>query len=387
MKNGKVVVVQLIPWISEGGAETLVKDYAVNIDKRRFDIHILTSLMSSVTSSNLLQILQADVDVLSPYKWGGSSLLSKIVRYIGNFFKSPRLEESKRANFIKQNILRLQPDVIHVHMQMLKYLYPIADLLGNTRLYYTCHSLPHRYFNEDTEKDEFEAAKYLIKHNGLKLVALHNGMRVELNKMFGVDNTIVLRNCVNFARFKDVEESKEDIRMSLNVPTDSFVLGHVGRFSYIKNHKYIVEIFKKLIVRRPNSFLLLIGSGCTKKEIVQMLNECGLYNKSLILPARGDIPRMMKAMDVFVLPSLFEGLSIVTIEAQVSGLRTIVSSQVPEDVLFSENALSLDINVDPQVWVNAIVDTNIKGTVYNDIKNYDVENVMRTVEQLYSNVK
>ena len=127
MKNGKIVVVQLIPWISEGGAETLVKDYAVNIDKSRFDIHLLTSLRSRATSSNLQQILQADVDILSPYKWGGVSFLSKIIYYVESLYKSPRREEIKRANFITQNILRLQPDVIHVHMQMLKYLYPIAE--------------------------------------------------------------------------------------------------------------------------------------------------------------------------------------------------------------------------------------------------------------------
>ena len=385
MKDGKTVVVQLIPWISEGGAETLVKDYVVNIDKRRFEVYVLTSLISMSTSSNLRQILDAKVEVLSPYKWGRSNITSVFLRFLGGIFRSTQQEELKRARFIKLNIQRLKPDVIHVHMKMLRYIYPIADELGSTKLFYTCHSLPQRYFNEKEEKAEYEAAKYLIKHNDLQMVALQNSMREELNQMFGISNTIVLHNCVNIARFKDVKERKEDIRESLNIPSTSLVIGHVGRFTYIKNHKFIVEVFKELVLKCPDSFLLLVGEGNTKKEVLDLLNAYGLSSKSLVLPARGDIPRMMKAMDVFVLPSLFEGLPIVAIEAQASGLRTIISNQVTSDIMFSENAISLDINAGPNAWVDAIVDGNIKGTAHNSIEDFDVLNVIPAVEHLYMN--
>ena len=96
MKDKKVVI-QLIPWICEGGAETLVKDYSICLDRNKFDIHVLTTLMSMSTSSNLQQILNAKIDILSPYKWGTPSKVEFIIHRLKKIFVSSQKEEQKRA--------------------------------------------------------------------------------------------------------------------------------------------------------------------------------------------------------------------------------------------------------------------------------------------------
>lgn len=385
MSKDKIKVIQMIPHICEAGAETLVKDYALHLNKKRFDVFILTTIISPPDSSNLKLLKEEQIEVLCPYDLSFFSIHKRIVRRIIKLFfpKYDIIQERKRYDFVKHSILHLKPDVIHVHMQMLKYLSPISDSLRGVKLFYTCHSLPERYFSRIKEKEEYEAASVLIRKNGLKLIALHDEMRIELNNMFGVENTIVLRNGVDFKKFKNIHEERAEIRKSLNIPADTLVLGHVGRFIYIKNHKYILEIFKRLISIHPSSYLLLVGEGETKKEIEIKIKEYKIENKCLILPPQGDIPRLLKAMDVFVLPSLFEGVPIVAIEAQLSGLRLLISNRITKDVLFSENAIPLDINDDPMKWVDTILNTKIKGTIMNNINEYNIDNVITKVEKLY----
>ena len=142
-------------------------------------------------------------------------------------------------------------EVIHAHMTVLKYLKPISKELFNCKLFYTCHSLPERYFS-GMHKEEYECGKYLIKNNNLRLIGLHKDMADELNNMFNVKNTAVINNGIDFNRFKGIDTEKKEIRKKLGIPENAFVLGHVGRFHPVKNHKFIVQVFEKLKEKKKN---------------------------------------------------------------------------------------------------------------------------------------
>jgi glycosyltransferase involved in cell wall biosynthesis len=114
-------------------------------------------------------------------------------------------------------------------MVLLKYVNQISNKIKNIRLLYTCHSLPDKCFSGRNKK-EAKAARHLIKENGLRLIALHDKMRTELNEMFDVDNTVVIRNGIDFKRFQNLKVSKEEIRKSLGITENAYVVGHVGRF-------------------------------------------------------------------------------------------------------------------------------------------------------------
>ena len=371
-------IIQFISGIREGGAETLVKDYATLMDKNKCKVVVVCIMPPLETSANLKLLKESGAEIIPIYS-KFPLFKSWFVQKIWNrfLFKPYILLRLKRI--IKQ----LQPKCIHVHLEILRYLKPISKSLKGIKLLYTCHSLPNRYFNDSSLRDETLAAKHLIKHNELQLIALHNQMRNELNQMFGVNNTIVIHNGVDFNRFKNITESKDDIRISINIPNDTYVIGHVGRFFEPKNHSLLVDIFYQANQRCPNAHLLLVGDGSLKKEIIAKLDNLGLNGKYTILSNRSDIPRLMKAMDVFVFPSKFEGLPVTLVEAQAVGLRCIVSNRVTHECFFSQEVVALDIESPVSQWVDAVLDESIKGDFCEDITQFDMNSEIKRLEKIY----
>ena len=215
------------------------------------------------------------------------------------------------------------------------------------------------------------------------MIALHDEMRRELNKRFGVNNTVVIHNGIDFQSFLSVDESKESIRKSIDVPMDKFVIGHVGRFSEPKNHLYLVDIFAEILKMKPNAHLLMVGAGGLQSMIEAKLKAFGLKGEYTILSHRTDIPRLLRAMDVFVFPSIYEGLPVSIVEAQVAGLRVIASDVITSECFFSENIVPLSIAKTPDLWAKTILDNNIKGPYSNDINSFDMNKVIFRLEKLY----
>jgi glycosyltransferase involved in cell wall biosynthesis len=121
------------------------------------------------------------------------------------------------------------------------------------------------------------------------------------------------------------------IRSELGIPADSFVIGHVGRFFEQKNHAFLVDIAQAIAHRGENFALLLIGDGPLRPAIKRRFGEAGLADKVIFLGLRDDVPRLLGAMDVFLFPSLFEGLGLVLVEAQAAGVPCVISDVVPEE--------------------------------------------------------
>jgi glycosyltransferase involved in cell wall biosynthesis len=139
---------------------------------------------------------------------------------------------------------------------------------------------------------------------------------------YGIDMT-------SFHKFVDVVE----VRSEFNLPADAFVVGHVGRFDVQKNHQFLLKIFALVASKEPQAYLLLVGEGSLREKIEQQALEIGIADRVIFTGSRPDVPRLMQgAMDVFLFPSLCEGLSLVLIEAQTAGLPCIFSDVVTEEV-------------------------------------------------------
>jgi len=152
------------------------------------------------------------------------------------------------------------------------------------------------------------------------------------------------------------ELDPEKVRRELAIPTNAFVIGHVGRFTPAKNHKYIIDIAAELLSWTRDAHFLLVGDGSLRLSIQKEIASRGLMDHFTLTGARDDIPRlMMNAMDIMIMPSLYEGLPLVGIEAQASGLPLIVSDNVtPEVDVIHSNIRRLPLSGGPQTWASEI---------------------------------
>jgi glycosyltransferase involved in cell wall biosynthesis len=369
----KTTVIQFIRGISDGGAETLLKDYVLLLDKKKFNV-IVVCLYVDKNTANYKIMKENNIDIIVIFKkWNWPVRI--INRLVGRWYIAAK---------IKKIVSEHNVEVIHSHMTVLRNLKPISNYLKQkkVRLFYTCHSLPERYFSGNQHIEQI-AAEYLIKNNNLRLIGLHPDMVKNLNNRFGVENSIFIRNGIDFNKFRDNRFESRLIREELGIPQDAFVLGHVGRFDPIKNHDFIVDVFQELCKFNSKSFLLLVGSGDEKDRIEKKLIDIGLISRTLILSHRSDVNKIMKSMDVFIFPSKAEGLGIVLIEAQVSGLRCVVSDTVPVEAYLSELVHPLSLSDSKKEWCKAILDSEYKGKYRGDLEAYDMNKEIKRLESLY----
>ena len=134
-----------------------------------------------------------------------------------------------------------------------------------------------------------------------------------------------------------------------------FLVGHVGRFDPQKNHKFLLKIFAKLKKLNPTAKLMLVGNGNGRDEIVQMAERMGLKDAIIFTGVRADVNELMQAMDVFVLPSLYEGLPVTMVEAQAAGLPCVISDKVPTECAIVDGLVkSVALSDDLSIWVDAL---------------------------------
>ena len=145
-------------------------------------------------------------------------------------------------------------------------------------------------------------------------------------------------------------------RAAVGLPGDAFVLGHVGRFAAEKNHAFLVQVAAEVARREPRTHLLLIGDGPLRPAIMQQVADAGLAERVVFAGLRADVPCLLRAMDVLVLPSTFEGLSLVGLEAQAAGVPWVASDIVPvESVVVPALVQRLPLHLPAAAWAEALL--------------------------------
>jgi glycosyltransferase involved in cell wall biosynthesis len=147
------------------------------------------------------------------------------------------------------------------------------------------------------------------------------------------------------------------VRRELGIPADAFVLGHVGRFEWRKNHHYLIAVATELFRRLPRAWLLLIGDGPCESEIGALARDLGIADRIVFAGVRSDVPRLVTgAMDAFAFPSHHEGLGLAAVEAQAAGLPCVLSDTLPEEIdVVPELVRRLSLNAPPALWAERIL--------------------------------
>ncbi len=200
----------------------------------------------------------------------------------------------------------------------------------------------------------------------------------------------ILPNAIDFEKFKPDAALRNKKRTELGVDDGTIVLGHVGRFFEQKNHEFLIDIFKDYHNRCPKSVLILLGDGALKQKILDKVNKYKLEGIVKFLGVRSDVEDWYQAMDVFVLPSLFEGFPVVGVEAQASGVPCLFSTAITPEIAISSSAKFLPIEDGTEPWVDEIGLSMGKETHTNivvDRDHYDITKNANFLEQFYLNKK
>ena len=196
-------------------------------------------------------------------------------------------------------------------------------------------------------------------------------------------NYFLFSNAIPVEKYLYNSEIRKKYRVDLNLE-NCFVIGHVGRFSLPKNHKFLIECFSEIHKINHAAKLLLIGEGELYSEIVSKIAEYNLQKDIIMLGNRFDVGNLLQVMDAFVFPSLWEGLPMAVIEAQTNGLPCYISDYITNDVNLSELVYRLPLD-DKKLWVKEILKQRERVDVTHKIisAGYDVSYNTRKLENFY----
>ncbi len=182
------------------------------------------------------------------------------------------------------------------------------------------------------------------------------------------------------------------VRAELGLPADALVIGHVGRFQTQKNHEFLMDVFAQVVKRNPGAHLLLVGDGPLRPEIEQQAAAAGIGGKIVFTGVRRDVPRLMAgAMDIFLLPSLREGLGLVLIEAQAAGLPCVISDVVPDEADVVPGLIRrMPLDAPAEAWAESVLQTISNAAPFRigalnkaEASQFNIRQSVAALEQLY----
>lgn len=352
-----------------GGIETYLIEQFRHLDKSKIDYDF-------VNITGEYSICYEDEILAS-----GSKIFKVVSRH-----KNPLLHYWQWFNILLQN--KGVYDVIVLNTNSLEYVFPLV--LGKI------FGIPVRVIhshNSGFENKQGLARRLLVGMNK-KLLAWSANLRFACSQFAGQwmfkDNPYhVIYNAIDIHKYDADLIVREETRNALGLHTELTLL-HVGRFSYQKNHSFLLDIFKEVHAIQPDSVLLLVGDTTEEseflREVKRKIKAYGLENVVRLLGRRDDVNKIMQAADVLVMPSFFEGLTVVGIEAQASDLPLLLSDTVTKELGLLPSTQFISLEAGPTAWAEAIVNSkqHNRQSRYEELKaaGYDIGNETERVEKL-----
>jgi len=367
MKNNVVIYTER--WCT-GGIESLLANLIKNIDHSKFNVNLVVSQKETNIYDSLLEDCHID-EILekkceNPFK----RILKTIIRF-------------------KHKLKDRKIDTIHINIYNgsgLIYAY-ISKKMGIKNIIVHAH-------NTGIDNDKFKI-KYMLHMLGKRFFSGYADSYVACSWeaadfCFNVpkkNKCIIINNGIDTEKFKYDEEIRKIYRKKFNL-IDNFVIGNVARFVEQKNHIFLINIFVELKKLKKNAKLILVGNGILEDEIMKKIQQEKIEQDVIILKERDDVNCILQMLDVFCFPSKYEGLGIVAIEAQATGIRCIISDGVPKSVMITPNIEQIALDKPPKFWAEEIIKKaskkNEKDTKkYLLAEGYDIKENTKQIEELY----
>lgn len=364
--SNPVRVLQVFAEMNRGGAETMIMNLYRNID---------------------LSKIQFDFIVHTEEKCAFDDEINKLG---GRIFRIPKYKGINHITYLKnwEHFFKIHPEykIVHGHVRSTASIYlKAAQKYGLTTI---AHS-----HNTSSGSGISAIAKSVLQYP-IRYVAdyLFACSEAAGEWLFGKQackkgNFHILNNAIDARKFIFNSDIRDRKRKEFQLE-GKFVIGHVGRFHTQKNHEFLIDIFKEVHEKNDNAVLLLVGEGNLQDSIQEKVYNLGLNSNVIFTGVRSDISELFQAMDMFVFPSLYEGLGIVLIEAQASGLPCVVTDTIPKEALVTDNVEQISLTKSPESWTGAIFqrfDKYERTNTFEEIKNrgYDIEESCMWLQEFY----
>lgn len=325
-------ILQVVTYMGRGGLETMLMNYYRHMDRSRVQFDFLTHRQE-----------KADYD-------------DEIAHLGGKIYHLPRLVPwSMRYRRALNQFFQSHPEyrIVHVHQ----------DCLSSVILKAAQHNgVPVRIAHSHSSSQDKDI-KYPVKLFYKRFIPRYATQLFACGEdagrwMFGGADFRILQNAIDVSAYQFHPEKRARVRSALRIPEENLVLGHVGRFSPPKNHLFLLDVFSSVHSQNAETTLLLVGDGELRPQIEQKIQDLGLGGSVILTGVRSDVPDLLQAMDLFVFPSLYEGLGIVVVEAQASGLPCIISEHLPSECNITSLVKRIPLRETSSAWANAILNTD-----------------------------
>ncbi len=360
-----VRVLHVVVNMNRGGAETLIMNLYRNMDRSKVQFDFLTSKQGTFDAE--IESMGGKIHRI-PYVTDVGH--TKYVKELDHFFKTNSAYK-----------------IVHSHMDKMSGL--ILRAAKKARI-------PVRIAHSHNTKSEGGMASQLYKWyagnhinpNATHLYACSNAAAKWLFRTKSIE-TFILKNGIECDKFQYSSDVRKRVRSELQLEKESLVIGHVGRFNHQKNHLFLLDVFSDVVKSLPNAVLILVGGGTLQSKIEEKIIELHLEKQVKLLGIREDIDALLQAFDLFVFPSLHEGLPVTLIEAQGAGLPCLISNTITREVDMGTSLVQYLPLTPSTHWVGQIVDLarknqsrNLSENVLNE-KGYNIRKTAKLTQNTY----
>lgn len=359
-------VAQVMGKMDGGGVESVVMNYYRAIDREKVQFDFIVDADSALVPKAKIEALGGRVLVVPPYQ----KMLS-YHRELVSLFRRKRYH------------------IVHSHINTLSVFPLFAAMRAGVPV-----RVAHNHSRAGKGEFSRNVMKYALRPFSKTFAthycacAQHTGEWLFGSRAMKKGEVRIFCNAIDLAPFSFQEQSRAEVRRELGL-SEELVVGHVGRFVHVKNHQFLIEVFYELLKQRADAVLLLVGDGPLRTESEALADRLGVSDHVRFLGQRSDLGRLYQAMDLFLLPSFYEGLAVVCVEAQTASLPCLVSDQVSRetDLLGSMDFFPLDAGA--KDWADEVLRLLARSGARVDCREqiraagYDIQCAAKELEEFY----
>ena len=354
-------VLHIVTYMGRGGLETMLMNYYRNIDRTKVQFDFLVH-----------RDFEADYDKEILEMGGKIYHMSRLVPWSKDY-------KNELKNFFKDHS---EYKIVHVHQ----------DCLSSVALKCAAEcGIPVRIAHSHNSNQD-KNLKYIFKRYYMRSIPKYATELFACGKgagdwMYKGEEYKILNNAIDIKKYIYKKDRDTDLRQTYNIE-DKVIIGHVGRFRKQKNHEFIIDIFNEVSKKIDNAILMLVGDGEEQQRIVEKVKQLNLQDKVTFMGARSDVNELMQMMNVFLFPSLYEGLPLTMVEAQAAGLPIIMSDTITDECIVTENLVSkMSLNETSEKWADKVISkiNEEKQEHSSEIRKYgfDIKNEASKLEDFY----